>query len=214
MNSTVVSALSTLAAAFLGALAAFLLQDCRNRRAEEDQQRAAANRAIFDLSLIWNSLEQFRREIVEPVRHSRAPWLEMGAAISTNFDRVGFDFDQLFFLVEKDKAELLQRLNLEQSRYRITLSLIEERSGLVLNRLQPTMESLGYAADGEIDLRRLEHELGPELTWKLKSLTDSIIGFVDENLASIEQLNDDLTSEIKRLYKGKRVLEVKYPKAA
>src|SRR5450759_428563 len=120
-DDTVINALSTLIAAFLGALAAFLLQDWRNRRAEQDRNRSAVNRAIFDLSQLWNSLEQYRKEIIEPVRKSQAPWLNMQANVSTQFQNISFNIDGLFFLVDAKQAEFLQRLFLEESRYRITI---------------------------------------------------------------------------------------------
>ena len=212
MSPILINALSTLSAAFLGALAAFLLQDWRNKRKEEDKKRIAVNRAIFDLSELWNALEQYRKEIIEPIRNTNAPWLNMQANISTQFLSISFNIDELFFLADTENAQLLQKLYMEEHRYCITIDLIEERSNLVLNRLQPKMESLGYTKDGEVKLGELEKQLGPDLTYKIKSLTDAIIKFVDENVASMENLNTEFTSEMKKLFKDKKILEVQYVK--
>jgi len=210
MCDVLINSLATLFAAFLGALAAFLLQDWRNKRREEARKRSAVNRAIFDLSILWNDLDQYRKEIIEPVRTSIAPWFNMQANVSTQFHNVAFNFDELFFLVDAEKADLLQKLFLEESRYRITLDIIEERSKIVLNWLQPKMESLGYTKDGKLDLKELESKLGPDLTCKLKSLTDATIQFVDENLISMNVLNSEFTAEMESLFEGKKVLKVQY----
>jgi len=210
MCGVLINSLSTLFAAFLGALAAFLLQDWRNKRREDARKRSAVNRAIFDLSMLWNDLEQYRKEIIEPVRTSSAPWLNMQANVSTQFHNLSFNFDELFFLVDAEKADLLQKLFLEESRYRITLDIIEERSKIVLSWLQPKMESLGYTKDGKIDIKELESKLGPDLTYKLKSLTDAIIQFIDENLTSMYALNSEFTAEMEALFEGKKVLKVQY----
>ena len=210
MYDVLINALATLFAAFLGALAAFLLQDWRNKRVEEARKRSAVNRAIFDLSMLWNALEQYRKEIIEPVRKSNAPWLNMQANVSTQFQNASFNFDELFFLVDAEKAELLQKLFLEESRYRITIDLIEERSKIVLNWLQPKMEALDCTRDTKLNLQELESKLGPDLTFKLKSLTGAIIQFVDENLASMYALNSEFTAAMETLFEGKKVLKVQY----
>lgn len=210
MCDVLINALTTLFAAFLGALAAFLLQDWRNKRVEEARKRSAVNRAIFDLSMLWNALEQYRKEIIEPVRKSNAPWLNMQANVSTQFQNASFNFDELFFLVDAEKAEFLQKLFLEESRYRITIDLIEERSKIVLNWLQPKMESLGFTKDDKLNLQELEAKLGLDLTFKLKSLTSAIIQFVDENLASMHALNSEFTAAMEILFEGKKVLKVQY----
>ena len=210
MCDVLINSLATLFAAFLGALAAFLLQDWRNKRGEEARKRSAVNRAIFDLSMLWNDLEQYRKEIIEPIRKTNAPWLNMQANVSTQFHNVSFNFDELFFLVDAEKADLLQKLFLEESRYRITIDLIEERSKIVLNWLHPKMESLGFTKDSKLNLQELESKLGPDLTFKLKSLTDATIQFVDENLTSMHALNSEFTAEMETLFESKKVLKVQY----
>lgn len=212
MCAVLINALTILIAAFLGALAAFLLQDSKNKRQEENNKRIAVNRAIFDLSMLWNALEQFRKEIIEPVRNTNAPWLDMQANISTQFQFISFNIDELFFLADTDDAQFLQRLYLEEMRYRIAIDLIKERSNIVLNRLQPKMEVLGHTEDGTIKLEELEKQLGPEIIFKLKSLTEAIIKFVDEDLTSMEKLNTEFTSAMEKLFKDKKILTVQYVK--
>jgi len=75
------------------------------------------------------------------------------------------------------------------------------------------MESLGFTKDSKLNLQDLESKLGPDLTFKLKSLTDAIIQFVDENLASMRALNSEFTAEMEALFEGKKVLTVQYETA-
>ena len=210
MPDVLINAAATLFAAFLGAFAAFLLQDWRNKRVEDARKRSAVNRAIFNLSILWNDLEQYRIGIIEPARKLKAPWLNMQANISAQFQNSPFNFDELFFLADTKKAEFLQTLFLEESRYRTTVHLIEERSKIVLNWLQPKMETLGFTKDGTLNLQELESKLGPDLTVKLKSLTDAIIRFVDDNLSSMHALNSEFTAEMETLFKGKKILKIQY----
>lgn len=208
---TVIQALSTLVAAFLGAYAAFELQDRKNEREIERRNRSAINRAIFDLSQLWNATVQYQREIIEPIRSTPAPWLNLRATISHQFVSVAFNTESLLFLVDTAHANLLPRLLTEEQRFRVVLGLIEERSRLVLERLQPTMEKLGYKPFQDVNVRVLEDELGPDLTHKLKSLSNAIVQFVDENVQSISKLNDELTSTMQTFFgKKHKILRVVY----
>ena len=160
--------IATLLAAFAGAWFAFLLQDKKHKREERKKQRAAVSKAIFTISRLWNMLVQYQREIVEPIRQVATPWLHMQATIEHQFQNESFDADDLLFLLDTDHANFLSQLLLEESRCSIVLGLIAERSNLVLERLHPMMEKLGYDRGDEVRLKELEDQLGPDLTNKLK----------------------------------------------
>ena len=51
---------------------------------------------------------------------------------------------------------------------------------------------------------------GPDLFYKLQSLTDYIFKFIDDNLASMYALNTELTAEMEALFEGKNVLKIEY----
>lgn len=221
MSDVLINSISTLAAAFIGALAAFGLQNQKAKRQEFNRRRIAVNRAIFELLQLWNIQRQYFKEAILPEKDSQAPWLHIQANVNAQFHDTAFDVDELFFLSDTEHAQFLLRLKIEELRYRVLKSLIEERSNLVLNRLQPKMESLGIKEGTQFKISDLEDALGPDLTNKLKSLTNAIIKHTEENIKSTRELGDEFNLAMKETFQKKRlfgllsnkkhkILEVKY----
>jgi len=223
MSDVLLTALVSFASAGFGALAAFRLQDAKTKREELDRRRMAVNRALFDLSQIWNTQYQYWKEAILPEKDSKAPWLHIQGNVSTQFQETRFNVDGLFFLADTDHAQYLMRLYTEELRFRILIGMIEERSSLVLNVLHPKMEALGIGKGTTFDLAALERALGPDLTNKLKSLTGAIIEHTRENIQSTEELNMEFRPKMVEFFQqprffglfGKKqlkVLEVTYDK--
>ena len=220
MSNLLLTALVSFASAGFGALAAFKLQDSKDKRHEFDRQRKAVNRALFDLSQIWNTQNQYWKEAILPEKDSQAPWLHIQGNVSAQFQETAFNVDELFFLSDTDHAQFLMRLYIEELRFRILKDMIQERSNIVLNQLHPKIEALGIREHTKFNIAELEEALGPDLTNKLKSLTKAIIEHVEENIKSTEELNTDFYSKIvehfqqRSLFADKKfkVLEVKYDK--
>lgn len=223
MSNVLLTALVSFASAGFGALAAFGLQDAKVKRQELDRRRMAVNRALFDLSQLWNTQYQYWKEAILPEKDSAAPWLHIQGNVETQFQDTKFNIDELFFLADTDHAQYVARLYTEELRYRILTGMIRERSNLVLNVLHPKIEALGIREGTKFDLKSLEEALGPDLTNKLKTLTDAIISHTSENIESTEALNNEFRPKMVDFFKqprffglfGKKqlkVLEIRYDK--
>lgn len=209
MNATLITAVASFAAAGFGSYFAFLLQNRKEQLGEFNKQRKAVNRAIFNLSHLWNSQNQYYNEVILPDKESPAPWLRMQANISTQFLDLSFDIDGLFFLADTEHAQFLSRFYLEEQRFEIVKDLIQERSGVVLNQLYPKMEKLGVRAGEKFELQTVERELGPDLVGKLKTLTNAIITNIEENIESTKCLNQDFHEVMSGFFKRRTLFVFK-----
>jgi hypothetical protein len=205
LNATLITAVASFAAAGFGSYFAFLLQNRKEQRNELNQQRKAVNRAIFNLSHLWNAQNQYYKEVILPDKNSPALWLRMQANISTQFLNISFDIDGLFFLADTDHAQFLSRFYLEEQRFEVVKDLIQERSSVVLNQLYPKMEHLGVRAGKPFELQTVERELGPDLVGKLKTLTEEIVTNIEQNIESTKCLNQEFHEAMAGFFK-KRTL--------
>ena len=206
----IVAILATLVASFAGAWAAFLLESQRRQREERDRNVGAGSRAIYTIFNIWNTLEQFRKEVLEPYRGKSDAWLNMAAhpAISVGDHR--FEAGQLQFLLQSTHAQIYAALFLEEQRYKLALALIEERSQLVLKEAFPRMARAGFAVGSSASAEEVERTLGVDLVHKLKSITAALYMNIDENLLSLREKHDELRAAMKLLYPKQKVLQVKF----
>ncbi len=204
----IVAILATLVASFTGAWGAFLLENQRRKREERIRNIGAASRAIYTIFNLWNTLEQFRKEVLEPYRGKPDAWLNLAAhpAIATGDHR--FEAGDLQFLLQSSHAQVYAALFLEEQRYRLAISLIRERSHLVLNEVFPRMAAAGFAVGRSASQEEVERTLGIDVVHKLKEITAALYKNVDEDLASLRAQHDALRAAIKQLYPKQKVLQV------
>ena len=204
----IVAILATLVASFAGAWGAFLLENQRRQREERSRNIGAASRALYTIFNFWNTLEQFRKEVLEPYRGKPDAWLNLAAhpAIATGDHR--FEAGDLQFLLQSSHAQVYAALFLEEQRYKLAISLIKERSHLVLNEVFPRMAAAGFAVGRSASQEEIERTLGIDVVHKLKEITAALYKNVDEDLASLKAQHDALRSAIKQLYPRHKVLQV------
>jgi hypothetical protein len=99
---------------------------------------------------------------------------------------------------------------LEEYRYKIFSQLIERRNTLVFNKLRPVIERLAIIAMRPSDIPRIEHELGPDISSDLKSTTDNIVTFADENVSSLEELYPRLRTAFKSIYPDEEFIKIEF----
>jgi hypothetical protein len=202
--------LATLLAAFLGASFAFLLQNRKQERDEKKKQITGVNRAIYMIYDMWNVLFQYQIEVINPIRERPDDWLNMPASLEGQFHEVRFPAKDLVFLLGTKHADLYTRILLEEQRYTIAMGSIRTRSRLVYDQLHPKMENLGFKIGEPLNLNAVEESLGPDLTNKLKQITRGIINNVDEDVASLRVLNDDLRNSMIEFFETNNLLKVEF----
>lgn len=206
----VLAALAALVASFAGAWAAFKLQAYEKRVEQIRRNIGAGNRAIYDVYAFWNVLEQFRKEVLEPLRERPDAWLNLAAhpAAPMGVDR--FDASALQFLLEEGHASVFAALMLEERRFHLAIDLIRTRSELVLETVFPRMAAAGFRIGQSQGAADVERALGVDVCHKLRQITAAIYQNVDEDLASLRQLYVDLRKAMQAMYPGRKFVQVEF----
>lgn len=203
-----VAILATLVAAFAGAWGAFLLENERRKREAQDRNIGAANRAIYTLYNLWNILEQYRKETLEPYRGKSDAWLNVAANPTIPTGEHTFQSDELQLLLQSSKAEIYAGLMLEEQRFAIAIDLIRARSALVLDEVFPKMSAAKIPVGQTLLEVNVEQILGISLTHKLREITAAIFRNVDEDLLSLKAQHDQMRVAMKWLYPNRKVLQI------
>ncbi|EGI76939.1 hypothetical protein HGR_09204 [Hylemonella gracilis ATCC 19624] len=200
----------TLVASFAGAWAAFRLQAHEKNNELIRHNVGAGNRAIFDVYALWNVLEQFRKEVLEPSRGRPDAWLNLAAhpAAPVAVDR--FDASALQFLLEEGHASVFASLMLEERRFHLAIDLIRSRSELVLDTVFPKMATAGFNVMQPQNETEVEQAIGLDVCHKLRQITAAIFQNVDEDLTSLRQLYVDLRTAMQALYPGRKFVQVDF----
>jgi hypothetical protein len=188
------------------------LDSTRQRRKQEAEDRhiGAANRAVYTLFNLWNILEQYRKEVLEPYRGKADAWLNLAANPTIPTGEHTFQANELQFLLESKKAEVYAGLMLEKQRFAIAIDLIKVRSALVLDQVFQRMSAANVPVGRSLPEPEVVRILGIELTHKLKEITAAIFKNVDEDLASLKTQHDQLREAMKSLLPSRKVLEIKF----
>jgi len=96
--------------------------------------------------------------------------------------------EDLLFLLETKYANLYAELLHIQKTYYVTFEWIELLYKTTLEELQPKMEELGYVRSSNIDVAKLEVQLGPILVSKLKGLTKDVLTEVPDTMRKLQEL--------------------------
>lgn len=204
----VLAVLASLVASFAGAWAAFRFESQRRIAEEKRKNIGAGNRAIYGVYALWNVLEQFRKEVLEPYRGRPDAWLNLAAHPAPPIATDRFQTADLQFLLEQGQASIFAALMLEEQRFNLAIDLIRSRSDLVLNSVFPKMAAAGFGVGQAQNQDEVERALGIDLCHKLKQITGSIFQNVDEDLSSLRSVYVDLRKTLEALYPGQKFLQI------
>lgn len=204
----VLAVLGTLVASFAGAWVAFKFQAQQRKQEEIRKNVGAGNRAIYGVYALWNVLEQFRKEVMEPFRGRPDAWLNLAAhpAPPVGVDR--FQAADLQFLLEKGQASAFAAVMLEEQRFHLAINLIQSRSQIVLDSVFPRMAAAGFGIGQAHVQQDVENVLGIDMCHKLRQITAAIYQNVDEDIASLRKLYGDLRKALETIYPKQKFLQV------
>lgn len=203
-----IAILATLVASFAGAWGAFLLENERRKREVQERNVGAANRAIYTLFNLWNILEQYRKEALEPCRNKSDAWLNLAAHPTIPTGEHTFQADELQFLLQSSKPDVYAGLMLEEQRFSIAIDLIRARSTLILDEAFPKMSEAKISVGKALLEIEVEQILEIGLTHKLREITAAIFRNVDEDLISLKAQYDQVQAAMKLLYPKRNVLKI------
>ena len=204
----IVAILATLVASFAGAWGAFHLENQRRQREQRDRNVGAGSRAIYTIFNLWNTLEHFRKEVLEPYRGKPDAWLNMAAQPAVSVGDHRFEASDLQFLLQGSHAQVYAGLFLEEQRFKLAVGLMQQRNHLVFNDVFPRLANAGLTVGRSAAQDEVEHALGIDVVHKLKSVTAALYANVDEDLLSLKAQHDELRAAMRQLYPKQRVLQV------
>lgn len=197
---TLISAMVTLAAAFLGAWSAFKLEDRARKRKKVEENIAAGNRAIFMLLRMFNELFNIQQQVIEPVREHPAKSIVMLPLLTRDFDELRFEVDNLSFLLETKNRQILMELLVEENRFHTAIRLLNERSNLHLRKAQPLLEKAGIVEGGEYTKDQVAGALGQRIFNQLQRYTDQVIWHIDQSIMYLQEASKRLHSALTNMY--------------
>ena len=193
---------------FIGAYVAFALEKNTRRLESIAKNVSTGNVAILTLFQYWNDIKQFQNEAIKPLLNQDTAWISMIATFQREESTLKIDSSALSFLFDGDDKNLMSEILLEEIRYKLMLSMINNRSKIMLEEVFPTMEKAGIKSAQKVDSRDIEKILGPALTTKIKDLTESIIEHVNENVISIENTAEKLKTQLKKMYPKSEIVGI------
>ena len=205
----IMTAISTLVAAFVGAWAAFSMQDKKKKREGAESNRSAANQAIYLVMMMWNNLRQYRNEVIVPAVKTGVPWLSMKGTVSVQYE-VKLPHEGLLFMLDSGHAQLYAELLLEEQRYNLAIVTINRLSQIITEQLQPKMDALGYMPGQAFDPAVVAQQLGPAIAVGVQSLTHDTIILVEENVKSLRKIYEQFRPAMVEHFKGQTVIQVEF----
>ena len=208
----IVNTLTILVAAFAGAWAAFQFERSRKKRETVEQHIAAANRALYTVSNLWNVLFQFQKEVIDAVRGQSDAWLNMPATLPTRYGLTSFQADNLAFLLQTEHAQTYSELLLEEQRFWIAVHQIEMRSSIVLDQVFPRFAAANVSVGETLAEAQVEKIIGIDVVHKLKQITAGIIENVDQDVESLREIHDQFRTSMKKIYPKEKFLLFSFEK--
>jgi len=202
---------TTILATFFGASAAFYLERQTKKQENKQVSLASANRSLFILSRQFGILNQFRNQVINPVRDDPGAWINMPAVLPKTHDDLRYDIGSLQFLFESEEPNLLTELLMEEDRFFEAMKTINERSKKHYNELQPKVAALGIKEGTYCTTVELEKALGSDLIGSMKTLTKALTEHVDEGINGLKAIHEKLIWTFRKLFPNERILKVKFP---
>jgi len=197
----------TLVAAFMGAYSAFLLQNSKQKKEQTALRVESGNKSIFNLIRSYNTFLAFKKQFVDP--HIDNPGRFVAIPPSVGFDgKSDFDFHSLAYLFELEDPNVLGELSSFQAEVQATIAVIQERSYMHMNGVQPSLEKVGFVEGNDIAIGDIKNALGERLTAMMIQGTDQMIEGIDSILKDAETLIERLHRIHFKNYKGHKILRM------
>ena len=145
----ILSSLTTLIAAFCGAWFAFSLQNRAKKDEETGRRISKCNQALFILWQQTNNLMLIQKNIIDPCRGLPLAHIAMRPTLDFEHDDTFFDINGLNFLLGTKHHQLLIDLYIEKKCYKTAIRVVNSRSKLHINQIQPIGENHGRSEKEE-----------------------------------------------------------------
>ena len=204
MEKEILSAIATLLAAFMGAWFAFKLEEDHRKDERDKKNISACCKANFVLSEQLKMLGKFQKEEIESIEDKTDIWLYMEPLPHMDHETLKFNIENLQFILDTTHKDILSQLLSQDELFHKTISIINRRSQLLLEKLHPgfiqrmkTCKEQGKLEDKEIESLEASDR---ENKRRLENLTNKIIQHVNEAIASTKKFQKIFIKAIKDIY--------------
>ncbi|MEK6680666.1 MAG: hypothetical protein AABY79_01715 [Nitrospirota bacterium] len=207
-----VSPLATLLAAFFGAWFAYRFQDRVKARDVISANISAANKAMFKVFQLLNSLALFQKDVIDPCRGRPDICFTMLPMLPDDHSDYRFDFQGLGFILDSKHKKIMLDLFIEEQRYREAIKAINARSMLHKGFVQPALVSAGFKEDSAYPVELFAQALGPLLFKDIQNLTNQVIYHVDRTVKSLEETKNNMHAAFKEMFPEGNFLNIELVK--
>lgn len=213
-----ITAVATLIAAFVGAKAAFHMQDEKKKNEEIESQCSAINHVLYQLFDMWNTLALYKRDVIVPATSQKSiPWLSMTGVFSSNYEielseKIQFLLNSYADNRYYNHPNLYSKIKIEEKSYNLSIRMINYLHTVIATKLAPELEKHNYHAGIQIiDVNVLYNQLGPVLFHEVDTMTNNVFKIVDENIESIKKIFCEFRSEMTLRFPGIKFIDVPFP---
>jgi hypothetical protein len=201
----------TLVAAFTGAWAAYLLQRRKELEQRIEERVNAGNKAIFALMRCHNRFISIQQQAIDPFRDHPARFVAIRPIIGEVACGLDIDYESLSYLFKSEKPNMLNELSAIQAEVESTITLINQRSKIHYNHVQPIVDKAGFQNGKDVTINQINEALGHGLSETMKDLTDQLIEFVDLIVSNTENSIAEFHELLKTEFKGHAIIKMEKP---
>ncbi|UPW17095.1 hypothetical protein M0C34_12635 [Agarivorans sp. TSD2052] len=201
----VIRAFTVAVGGFIGAFSAFRLKKHEEYKIDKNKQKSALNSALFVLIRQINAIQCVTRDF-DKYKTSFDRGFSLPAMKPPDYSAVKQDVVNLNFLVEKDKAQMLMDLTIEQERFEQAISAIGIRNEFYVNEVQPALSF--HDLNGKPLLwSEFEEKLGERLFQGSINGAETMYGLVYASEKSLQDKYTDLRKLAKELFPNEKFLK-------
>lgn len=208
-KNIIITSLATLSAAFFGAWLSYKLQDNRRKREELNLKVQKANDLLFALYQKLNSLKLFQINSVEPWRGKPEALIGMQPILDFKLPKTEIIPENINFLLGTKHEQLLFDAHIEDERFKVAQDIINFRSDLHFNHVQPAMHAAGIVEGAPYTSAQYEAAIGDMLYRQLQKSTNDVIDNVDRTVESSNKLGKRIFKALKETYPNEKFVQFK-----
>jgi hypothetical protein len=198
-------AVATLVAAYAGSWYAFSLNQSAVERELKAKQISAGSKAMFVLWRQINTIAQVQEDVINKYRDFAPAPLAMPTITIFFQESVRLNIEEISFLTDHSKPELLANLYLAETRYMHIVDLIRQRNDLHANEILPKIEGK-KPLHRNLTPEELREIIGVRLFHQLFALTTAVISGTDDAVVTLDKVANELNAALKSIFPGHRFI--------
>lgn len=187
---------------FAGALLAFRLEESRDKAKEVRAQKAAINRALVVLGYQHNEVRTYR-DLMLPYKIDAELAFNFPASQPPDHPDMRQRFDDLDFLLDSNRPQILFELIIEQERFDQAMAMIRHRNEFYVEKVQPAFAR--FIGNGKlVSTGEVEDAIGEYLYGGAMQGAISMREHIEGSNVSLPGLQEKLRETAKELYPGEK----------